>query len=210
MAKLGQRAFARHIGVTLRAVQKAITSGRIGIDAEGKIDAETATAAWRRNTDESKKSFADLARSNRATAADDTELPADPDDTELPADPDDAELPADPDAADFPAGAPKDDPSLASYRASRAAREATRHERELIELGKLRGSLIDLSEAQRVGYTAFRAMRDAVLNVPVRVKDLIAAESDPARVERMLEDELTSALSEIKFHAMMRDHDPDD
>jgi hypothetical protein len=192
MAKLGQRAFARHVGVTLRAVQKAIESGRIAIDADGKIDAESATIAWRRNTDETRKSLTDLARSNLATAAEDPDTSADSDD------------------GDFPAGAAKDDPSLARYRESRAAREQTRHERELIELDRLRGSLIDVSEAQRIGYTAFRTLRDAVLNVPVRVKDLLAAESDAARVEMMLDRELTAALASIDFAAMMKDQDPDD
>jgi hypothetical protein len=192
MAKLGQRAFARHVGVTLHAVQKAIKSGRITVDEEGKIDAESATIAWRRNTDETRKSFADLSRSNRATAAEESLPPADSDD------------------GDFPADAPKDDPSLARYRESRAAREQTRHERELIELDRLRGSLIDVSEAQRIGYTAFRTLRDAVLNVPVRVKDLLAAETDATRVEMMLDRELTAALAAIDFAAMMNDQDPDD
>ena len=38
------RAYARHRGVSLRAVQKAIASGRIAAPAEGRLDAATADA----------------------------------------------------------------------------------------------------------------------------------------------------------------------
>jgi phage terminase Nu1 subunit (DNA packaging protein) len=46
------RAFARHRGVTLRAVQKARDSGRIVL-VNGKVDLEASDAAWTANTDES-------------------------------------------------------------------------------------------------------------------------------------------------------------
>jgi hypothetical protein len=44
------RAYARHRGVSLRAVQKAIASGRIAARADGRLDAATADANWARNT----------------------------------------------------------------------------------------------------------------------------------------------------------------
>lgn len=72
MAEMSQRAFARHMGVALNAVQKAIKSGRIALNANGKIDAAIAETAWRRNTDESRRSFTDLSRSTRALESDST------------------------------------------------------------------------------------------------------------------------------------------
>jgi hypothetical protein len=50
MAALSLRAYAKHRGVTLKAVQKAIESGRIHTTADGKIDAAQADAEWARNT----------------------------------------------------------------------------------------------------------------------------------------------------------------
>lgn len=44
------RGYAKHRGVTLRAVQKAIHSGRIATSPEGKIDPSQADAEWDRNT----------------------------------------------------------------------------------------------------------------------------------------------------------------
>ena len=50
MAAISQRAYAKHRGVSLAAVQKAIKTGRIRADASGRIDAAQADAAWERNT----------------------------------------------------------------------------------------------------------------------------------------------------------------
>src|SRR6266852_5587299 len=44
------RAYARHRGVSLRAVQKAIKSGRIAAREDGRLDADVADVNWARNT----------------------------------------------------------------------------------------------------------------------------------------------------------------
>ena len=197
MARLGQRAFARHIGVTLRAVQKAIQSGRIAVDAEGKIDAETAVAAWRRNTDEARRSITDQSRPSLANAA--FSMPS------LPANPDE-----DGDDDEVPAAASKEDPSMVAYRAARAAREQTRLERERMDLERERGTTLPLADAQRLAFTAFRTVRDNVMNIPVRLKDALAAETDPIRVESMLEAELARALASVDASALLSENDTDD
>jgi len=50
MPLLSLRAYARHRGVSLAAVQKAIRSGRITPNAEGLIDSDRADAEWKSNT----------------------------------------------------------------------------------------------------------------------------------------------------------------
>lgn len=197
MAKLGQRAFARHIGVTLRAVQKAIQSGRIAVDADGKIDADTAVAAWRRNTDESKRSLTDQSRQSLANAAFSMSSPP-------------ANSGEDEEDDDVPAAASREDPSMVAYRAARAAREQTRLERERMDLERERGTTLPLAEAQRLAFTAFRTVRDNVMNIPVRLKDALAAETDPIRVESMLETELMRALASVDATALVSENDTDD
>jgi hypothetical protein len=197
MVKLGQRAFARHVGVTLRAVQKAIQSGRITVDTDGKIDPDTAVAAWRRNTDESRRSFADQARPSLANAA--FSMQSSP-----------ANADEDVEEDDLPAGATREDPSMIAYRAARAAREQTRLERERMDLERERGTTLPLADAQRLAFTAFRTVRDNVMNIPVRLKDALAAESDPTRVESMLETELTRALASVDATALLRENNTDD
>jgi len=50
MAILSQRAYARHRGVALSAVQKAIETKRISTQPDGRIDSEQADVAWEQNT----------------------------------------------------------------------------------------------------------------------------------------------------------------
>lgn len=99
---------------------------------------------------------------------------------------------------------------MTAYRAARAERETTRAKRESMELERDLGNLLDLADATRLAFTAFRTLRDSVMNVPVRIKDLLAAESDPHRVESMLEDELARALSSIDVSKLMQEEDTDE
>ena len=96
------------------------------------------------------------------------------------------------------------------YRRLRTDRERIRKTRELIELEELRGSLLNLAEAKRLAFTAFRSLRDAVLNVPARVKDACAAESDALSIERLLDAELCAALASFKPDAVTRETEDDD
>jgi len=59
--KLSIRAYAKHRGVSDRAVRKAIATGRINLNEKGKIDSELADIDWEENTDSSKQRFAGTA-----------------------------------------------------------------------------------------------------------------------------------------------------
>lgn len=201
MALMGYREFARHLNVSLGAVQKAIKSGRIIANADGKIDSDTATAAWIANSDESRKSLTDLSRvsavnGNAVDGPDSTSLDGEGEE-DGDGEPIDIEPPAIPAALA--------DPNLQDYRRARAGREQTRHEREQLELAQLKGSLIDVREAQRLAFTALRTVRDNLLNIPVRVRDQLAAETDPARIEETLHTELAAALSAVTADAILQD-----
>ncbi len=50
MPVLSLRAYAKHRGVSLSAVQKAIRSGRIATNADGMIDSDRADAEWNAKT----------------------------------------------------------------------------------------------------------------------------------------------------------------
>ena len=52
MAAMSQRAYARHRGVAVLAVQKAIQAGRISTLPDGRIDPEVADQEWVQNTRE--------------------------------------------------------------------------------------------------------------------------------------------------------------
>jgi hypothetical protein len=115
-----------------------------------------------------------------------------------------------------PPEAPDDTPQpgdTAEYRKARAERERTRAEREALELEQLRGKLIDVAEASRLAFTAYRGLRDAFENIPARLKDQLAAESDPFRIEQQLAAEIAAVLSSFDVDAAVRekpDEDEDD
>lgn len=109
---------------------------------------------------------------------------------------------------------PEDDdeevvPQNSEYQRHRTSREEIRMEKERIELNKLKGQVLDLDDAKRLVFTSFRTLRDAIMNVPARTKDLLAAESDPYRIETMLESELAAALEAIDFKTMLTDQSQD-
>lgn len=109
-----------------------------------------------------------------------------------------------------PAAIPPGDENTAAYREHRAAFEKTRSERAQLELDQLRGRLIELEEAKRLAFTAFRTLRDAVLNVPARIKDQCAAETDAFLVEQLIETELTLALETFEPAKLMQESDDDE
>ena len=71
MAIMSLRGYARHRGVALSAVQKAIQSNRISTLPDGRVDSEIADAEWARNTaprPDNKASQADAPRSTTEPA----------------------------------------------------------------------------------------------------------------------------------------------
>jgi hypothetical protein len=50
MAILSLRSYARHRGVALAAVQKAIASGRVSTQPDGRVDSEIADVQWAKTT----------------------------------------------------------------------------------------------------------------------------------------------------------------
>lgn len=191
---MGFREYARHRGCALQAVQKAIADGRISTveDAAGKrkIDQEAADAAWARHTDAGKRSllFGDGPTADAAEVAIGGEEGGR--------------------GTDDGAG----DAGMSSeYREARAGRETLRLERERIELDQLRGRVISLAEASHAVFSAFRSLRDRVLNTPSRVKHQLAAETDAERCEQLLETELRAALEfDPKAALRLADGDEED
>lgn len=184
MALMGFREYARHRGVALRAVQKAITAGRITVVGEGRdrrIDSDQADRDWQQNTDPAKQSLLHSAG-----------LPAlDPDD-----------------GADEEAAQAVND--TAEYRAARAQREQVRLESERIDLELKRGSVVEAQQAKRLVFTAFRSLRDAVLQVPARVKDRCAAAPDALQVEKILDAELAEVFAGFDHTRALREVKDDD
>ena len=176
---MGYREYARHRGVSLGAVQKALRAGRINANADKKIDAAVADREWDVNTDASRIAVSavevatPLAQKEISFAA-----PAG----------DEADKPA----AEELTGSDK---SASEYRENRSKREYYVAAKHQLEYEQLLGQLINVDEAKRIAFTSFRAIRDSVLNVAARIKDQLAAETDPHVCEELLDRELSAALA---------------
>jgi len=178
---MGYREYARHRGVSLGAVQKALRAGRINANADKKIDAAVADREWDVNTDASRIAVsavevaAPLAQKEISFAA-----PAGEE--------------ADKPAAEELTGSDK---SASEYRENRSKREYYVAAKHQLEYEQLLGQLINVDDAKRIAFTSFRAIRDSVLNVAARIKDQLAAETDPHVCEELLDRELSAALASV-------------
>lgn len=210
MAILSLRAYARHRGCTLRAVQKAIEAGRITVQVDdfGKsgIDPIAADKAWGTNTDLAKQSL---------LYGGGLQIPVSDEPEAIGADPDQdvsigqAAPSASPNSRESTSAGV--DPDTASYRRERAAREAIKRETEQIELDRLRNKLIDVDDANRVVFTSFRSLRDSLLNIGPRIKDQLASELDAFQTEKILDAELSAVLGSFDVSkALSESADEDD
>lgn len=193
------REYARRRGVSLYAVQTAIASGRVTAvrrDEAGKvvaIDAVAADAQWAANTDQ-----VEAAR----TGADPTRgavMTGEPDDRDRGADlVDAAAAPAGAESAPA-AGGEKSDTN--GYQASRADRERSEAQLARIKLQERLGQIGSIEGFQRAVTAAAQMTQDRILQVPSRLAAMLAAETDPIKIEALLTRELKDALDGIAQRA---------
>lgn len=168
---ISQRAYARHRGVTHRAVQKAIAAGRIPVTPEGKVDPEAADLAWAANTDESKprNSVSGTPRPTGQHVAMSRPLAG-------------------------PVG-PNGSPS--GYQAARTLHETYRARTARLEFERLSGTLVSVEDIRVEAFTIGRRVREAILSLPDRLTPVLAAMSEPADIHRTLTAELRQALEAL-------------
>lgn len=146
MKNLSNRQYAQHRGVSETSVRKAINTGRITLNENGKIDANVADAQWDANTDPSKvrKKYSDKKRVPKSAieAVEDT-LSEPSFNTK---------------------GLPED-----AYQRAKTANEVLKVKIGQIELRVLKGELVATKRAEYAAFRIARTERDAWLNWPARV-----------------------------------------
>jgi len=192
MALMGYREYSRHAGVTLRAVQKAIEAGHILVQDGKKIDSSQADRDWRNSADVLRPVLSVTPTERRSVSP--AALGGEHDDSRAGEGEGDSE----------PAEA---DGSTSEYRTHRATREKFSALKQELEYKQLAGELIAVGEAKRIAYTTFRNIRDSVLNVPARLKDQLAAVTDPHQCERIMEEALAAALAGIDVTKLLQDQE---
>ena len=165
---LSIRAYARHRGVTDTAVHKAIQSGRITPDPDGRIDPERADRDWARNTENP--------RSGTQQQAPRVHAP---------------ELGGD--------SSSQSGGGSTSLLQARTVNEVVKAQTNKVRLSRLKGELVDRSQALAQVFKLARTERDAWLNWPSRVSALLAAELnvDPQTLHIALESAVREHLQEL-------------
>ena len=157
---LSIRAYARHRGVSHVAVKKAIDTGRISQLPDGTIDPVVADAQWAANTTPTRRSVTAEVRETPQASAVTRETPQ-------------AAAKVVRDAPEPPT------PALSSGGTSllqaRTVNEVVKAQTNKVRLARLKGELVDRSQAVAHVFKLARAERDAWLNWPARISSQMAA-----------------------------------
>jgi hypothetical protein len=157
---LSIRAYARHRGVSHVAVKKAIDTGRITPLPDGTIDPVAADAQWAANTTPTRRSMAAEPREASQAPAAARDIPQ-------------ASAKMVREAAEPPT------PALStggtSLLQARTVNEVVKAQTNKVRLARLKGELVDRSQAVAHVFKLARAERDAWLNWPARISAQMAA-----------------------------------
>lgn len=66
-----------------------------------------------------------------------------------------------------------------------------------LDYKKMSGEVIENREVERQAFETARAVRDAILAIPIRISSILAAQNDPHAIKNILTNELTSALGNL-------------
>jgi hypothetical protein len=173
---LSIRAYARHRGVSDAAVRKAIKTGRIAQEPDGTLDPAQADAQWDRNTDGAQQ------RPKPSAVPQDAPQPVR--DTA-------GEAPLAPGVGVGTGGT--------TFLQARTANEVLKAQTGKVRLARLKGDLVDRSQAIAHVFTLARAERDAWLNWPARISAPMAAKLgvDPHALHIALDTAVREHLLEL-------------
>lgn len=170
-----QREFARLEGCDPKQVRRALESGRLVANAEGKLDTAQVGGGWRKPRVDSKEAPAKRAAVKASKGED---IPKDvPTEMSLPGP-----------AGETVAGVPViQSAEGASLKRAVAHKEDFAGRLKELEYRHKAGELVELEVARQVLFTEFRAARDAWLNWPTRFAALIAADLGIEQADRVAE-----------------------
>jgi hypothetical protein len=175
---LSIRAYARHRGVTHRAVQKAIAAGRITKGHDGLLDPRTVDQQWASNTDETKSRNSVSGNPKWRRTSGEPSLPA---------------------SSDRSIGRSAAD---SSYIKSRAIREGYSARLAKLEFELKMGSVLSADVVRVTAFNLARRCRDMLLNIPDRISPILAGCSDSSEVHRLLTAEIQRVCAELDVIAL--------
>ncbi|WP_281648167.1 hypothetical protein [Parendozoicomonas sp. Alg238-R29] len=83
------------------------------------------------------------------------------------------------------------------YAAARTMREAYRAKMARLDFEEREGKLIDAAKVREDAFRVGRMIRDALLGIPDRMADVLAAEDNAIRVKQLLHQDIEEALQSL-------------
>ncbi len=167
------REFARRQGISLKAVQKAIASGRLKAHDTGnrwpELDYKEARSAWKNSR---------IIQNNNQSGKIKSDFDGDIDGFDA--------IEDDSDASAF-----------ALYNRERAKNEQIKREKAEIELAALRGEMHHAEDVETVLNDMLTAFRAKILSIPTKLAARVLGQTDIGVVQSMLTEELYEALAEL-------------
>jgi pyruvate/2-oxoglutarate dehydrogenase complex dihydrolipoamide acyltransferase (E2) component len=177
------RAYARHRGVALSAVQKAIATGRIHPEPDGSIDPAKADAQWDRHTRTAQPTTPRVTTARPPPVAQH------------------ASQPASQPAAPPPMPQASDDARGVDYHKARAVRETYSARLAKLEFEERTGKLISKDEVDIKYFQLARQLRDRMQQIPRKVAPeivaLVVADPDVRGVTDILDVAIREALEDL-------------
>lgn len=211
MAGLTQAAYARRRGVTHRAVQKAILTGRITREPDGSIDPERADRDWERNSlpgqgrhrvvpgvapvrPEPPVTRPPVPKPRAAVPKREAKAPAEPPPGRPEAPRPAVQPPPAPPAVNRTAEPP---PSAGGFLASRAVREAYRARRERLAFERESGELVRVEEVKATAFAAGRRIREHLLSLADRIAPIVAGLTTRGDCHQVITEQVHRILMEL-------------
>jgi len=194
---LSRRAYARHrkerglVGGTDAAVRKAISTGRIDVEADGTINPAKADAQWAASTDKNKVRSADAIEKGVASARETIEAGEEKPVTKAQVEAVETGA-AEAERMDAPAG------GMTMAKAA-AADKAYSAQLKRLKFEQLKGSLVSRKKVEAHIYDVARRERDAWMQFPAKKAALMAADLgvDAHLMEQVLDRFIRDHLMEL-------------
>ena len=164
------RAYARHRGVALSAVQKAIATGRIHPEPDGSIDPIKADAQWDRHTRTAQPTTPRVTTARPPPVSQPTAPP--------------------------PMHPTSDEARGVDYHKARAVRETYSARLAKLEFEERTGKLLNADEVKVKYFNLARLLRDRIQQIPRKVAPQIVAAVVAQPDQRVVEDLLMEAIRE--------------
>lgn len=180
--RLTQAEIARALGVSRQAIHKLVHAGKMALGDDGRCDLDTARAAIASSVHPGSKTA--LALQTQAPPPTPAATVPDTSDQHI-------VIPAG--ASQFLGNA--DEHGMpTNYHVARTLREGEEARMARLKREEMEGQLIRVTAVEAVWASSLAAAREHLLQVASRLAPLLAAETDPLKIDQMLHEEHTQAL----------------